>query len=122
MNFNLNPNSDKPILTLNGEFTIYAVAEFKEKCKELKLLECNTLSIDLSGIVRIDTSGMQCLIALKEKFNQDGHILELNNHSEAVLTMIELYGLLSFFGDPMKIRKVDQSKFQFKYGRKKGLY
>jgi len=113
---------NKNVLSLLGEFTIYAVSEFKQKIDSTPDLVKSDLYIDLSKVTRIDTSGIQALISIKKFYTIKGLNIHLMNHSEAMIAMIELYGLMAFFGDQLKLKKEDLDKFPFKYGRKKGYY
>jgi anti-anti-sigma factor len=113
---------NKNVLSLLGEFTIYAVSEFKQKIDSTPDLVKSDLYIDLSKVTRIDTSGIQALISIKKLYTNKGLNIHLMNHSEAMIAMIELYGLMAFFGDQLKLKKEDLDKFPFKYGRKKGYY
>lgn len=113
---------NKNVLSLLGEFTIYAVSEFKQKIDSTPDLVKSDLYIDLSKVTRIDTSGIQALISIKKFYTNKGLNIHLMNHSEAMIAIIELYGLMAFFGDQLKLKKEDLDKFPFKYGRKKGYY
>jgi len=113
---------NKNVLTLQGEFTIYSASEFKIKIDANQEILKSDLTIDLSKVTRIDTSGIQVLISLKKHFNEKGFNIILINHSDAVISIIELYGLLAYFGDQIRLKKDDQGKYAFKYGRKKGYY
>lgn len=113
-------NSDS--IQLIGEFTIYSVSEFKNYITKEFEAENAIQKIDLSQLTRIDTAGIQALIALK-KFLESKHTkLELYNHSESVIAILELYGLLAYFGNPVKLNKSQREVYTFPYGRKKGFY
>lgn len=117
--------TDKQLdFTLKGEFTIYSVSDFKKKLDEI--MENSgwkpKIYIDLSGVSRMDTAGIQFLIALKLHSSKKNTQLILQNHSDEIIAMIELYGLMGFFGDPIKLTKSKKDIFPFSYGRKKGFY
>lgn len=82
------------------EMTIYHAAALKgvllaevEACKELE--------VDLSNVVEIDSAGLQLLIMAKREAQIRGHQLRLVNHSPAVVEVLDLCNLVSFFGDPV---------------------
>ena len=52
--------------------------------------------VDLGGVTDIDTAGLQWLIALRRTF---GEQLALQNHSQTVIELLDLYQLAPFFGD-----------------------
>lgn len=107
---------------LTGELTIYAVDKLRAFWTEAFANLPITVMIDLSGITRMDSAGIQFLVSLKTELNRQNKKLNLSGHSDAVLGIYELYGLLAFFGDPVKLDKKQQKQFRFPYGRKKGHY
>lgn len=74
---------------------------------------------DLKNVSRIDTSGVQILIGAKKLTSLQGKNLSLINHSEAVLRTWDILGLVSYFGDKVKIKKSELNYYSFKYGMKK---
>jgi anti-anti-sigma factor len=117
--------SDKSVdISLVGEFTIYSVSELKNNFNKLFQEDQFhlTLNLDLSKVTRIDTAAIQLLIALKLEFLRNHLSFNILNHSEAVIEAIDLYGLMGFFGDPIRLNKSQKEKFPFAYGRKKGFY
>ncbi|MCC5815198.1 MAG: STAS domain-containing protein [Leptospira sp.] len=111
-------------ISLVGEFTIYSVSELKNDFNKLFQKDRTqlTLNLDLSQVTRIDTAAIQLLIALKLEFLRNHFSVNFINHSEAVIEAIELYGLMGFFGDPIRLNKSQKETFLFAYGRKKGFY
>jgi anti-sigma B factor antagonist len=89
-------------IAIDGEFTIYAVADWKRALFE-KLDACAGLDIDLSGVSEIDTAGQQLLIAAKRHAGACGKGLRLSGHSQAVIDMLDLCRLGGFFGDPVLV-------------------
>lgn len=59
------------------------------------------LQIDLSEVGEIDSAGMQLLIMLKQQANIVNNQFSLVHHSQAVVEVLELFNLASFFGDPV---------------------
>ena len=91
---------EQGFIAIDGEFTIYAVAEWKLALFD-KLGACAGLDIDLSGVSEIDTAGQQLLIAAKRHATATGKRLRLCGHSQAVVDMLDLCRLGGFFGDPV---------------------
>lgn len=89
-------------VAIDGEFTIYAVADWKRALFD-KLDACAGLDIDLSGVSEIDTAGQQLLIAAKRYASAAGKGLRLSGHSQAVVDMLDLCRLGGFFGDQVLI-------------------
>ncbi|MFV2057699.1 MAG: lipid asymmetry maintenance protein MlaB [Thiohalomonadales bacterium] len=89
-------------LMLNGELTIYVAGELKNKLEQYTNPNiCQTMTIDMSDVVEIDTSCVQILMQLKLEFKNTGRELKIVSHSAVVVEIFDLYDLCSFFGDPM---------------------
>ncbi|TGL57333.1 STAS domain-containing protein [Leptospira ognonensis] len=102
-----------------GYLTIQYVSMWRDKLIGLNLSPGSKYSIDLSRIQRIDTAGIQFLIFTK-MFCDEKHIhLTILNHSIAVLKMYDVLGLVSFFGDKIKVSKEQAGEFEFAYGTRK---
>lgn len=80
---------------IDGPLTIYEVAEFQQQITEAWPAE-GELSIDLAGVSEIDTAGLQLLLALRKSL---GEQLTLQQHSNSVIELLDLYQLASLFGD-----------------------
>jgi len=80
---------------IDGPLTIYEVAEFQQQITEAWPEE-GELSIDLAGVSEIDTAGLQLLLALRKSL---GEQLTLQQHSNSVIELLDLYQLASLFGD-----------------------
>jgi anti-anti-sigma factor len=87
-------------LSLQGELTIYAVAEVKSALLEA-LDGAMELEIDLAGVTEIDTAGLQLLLAAKGEALASGLPLRLSGHSAPAVELIDLYDLAGWFGDPL---------------------
>jgi anti-sigma B factor antagonist len=89
------------LLRLTGELTIYSAGEAR---KELEAcLGAPSLSLDLSEIEEIDTSGVQILLWLKREASGKGHTVSLVRHSGAVIEAFDLLHVSGLFGDPILI-------------------
>lgn len=115
-------DKDKLKCLLSGELSIYIVNELKNKLTEFLSEKDTELYLDLSGVSRVDTAGIQLLIAVKIQAGKVNKKLHFLNHSEELISSIDLYGLMSFFGDPIKVKKEMAADYPFLYGRKKGFY
>lgn len=95
--------SDDCHLNLEGELTIYHAAEVKPEVIEA-LDRCEQMHIHLGSVSEIDTAGLQVLILAKQEALRAGKALHLTDHSTAVMELIDLFGLSSYFGDPVLIK------------------
>lgn len=83
-----------------GEMTIYHAAEMKGEL--LPCLEHGTeAEIDLSEVSEMDTAGFQLLLLAKREAASSGKQLRLVAHSPAVLEVLDLFNMVSYFGDPV---------------------
>ncbi|TGL74499.1 STAS domain-containing protein [Leptospira yasudae] len=106
-------------LNLEGELTIYEASEFKEKLDAAFRDSPVFLELDLSRIVKMDTSCLQILLALKKEAKRKEANVRLVNHSRSVLRLIDLYGLIGFMRDKIKLSKEESKEFSFQYGTSK---
>jgi anti-anti-sigma factor len=87
-------------LRLQGDCNIYSAGELRSGLLE-RLREQAALELDLSAVTEFDTAGLQVLMAAKNFAHQSGKSLRLNGHSPAVLSLIALYDLADWLGDPL---------------------
>lgn len=85
---------------IHGELDIYFITEVKEQLVQL-LNDADSLVVNLSDIDSIDTSGIQVLIMLKNEAYALNKTITFEEHSQAVIEIIELFNLSAYFGDPM---------------------
>ena len=83
-----------------GEMTIYHAAEMKGKLLPC-LDKCTEVEIDLSEVSEMDTAGFQLLLLAKREAANAGKPLRLVAHSPATLEVLDLFGMASYFGDPV---------------------
>ena len=81
------------LLILEGELTIFRATELKP----LLLEDPRPLVIDLSGVTEIDTAGVQLLMQAKKMALQSQARLSLVACSPAVLDVLDIFNLLSYF-------------------------
>lgn len=87
-------------IDLDGELTIYEAAELNKEIFK-KTEKCKGVSINLSNVAEIDTSCFQILMASKRECDRKEIEFTMNSHSPAVLEIMELYNMGSYFGDPL---------------------
>ena|SRR5690606_6209788 len=92
---------------LSGELTIQNAEPLKQELMAL-LDKGKSISIDLSDVSELDSSGVQLLYYAKQAAMGQQLNLELVNHSPAVVEVFELYRLAPVFGDVM-ILSADQT-------------
>lgn len=85
---------------LDGELTIYEATELSKELFK-KLEKCKGVSINLSNVAELDTSCFQILVAAKRECDKREIEFTMNSHSPAVLDVMELYNMGSYFGDPV---------------------
>jgi anti-sigma B factor antagonist len=89
-------------IAIEGEMTIYRAADLKVELLEA-LRKTRVLEIDLSGIIELDTAGLQVLMLVKQAAAADQRELRLLQHSPAVMEIFEMLDLVAFFGDAVLI-------------------
>lgn len=90
------------LLRVQGELNIYRAAELKDALL-MRLVPGMALKIDLSGVTELDTAGLQVLMLAKNTARALGGDLHLVAHSPAVVDVLELLHLSSWFGDQLVI-------------------
>lgn len=91
-----------PLLHIEGDMTIYTAADLKA---ELLTYISQPLEreIDLSGVSEIDSAGLQLLMLAKSEAKRNATPLRLTGHSRAVLDILDVCNLVSYFGDPVLV-------------------
>lgn len=89
-------------LALSGEMTIFAAAQIKDDW--LNRLNANeALSIDLSGVTEIDSSGVQLMLMLQRAAQMQHKPLRWTDHSPSVVRVLDLLKLGSVFDAPAAV-------------------
>lgn len=102
MNLRQESRDGRHRLAIEGGMTIYEAADLKPAL--LKILEtAGELEISLAGVTEMDSAGFQLLYLLKRESQQSGKKLSFVEHSSAVLDVLDLFNMVSFFGDPLLI-------------------
>lgn len=89
-------------IAIEGELTIYRAADLKVELLEA-LRKTRVLEVDLSGVIELDTAGLQVLMLAKQTAAADQRTLRLVRHSPAVMEIFEMLDLVAFFGDAVLI-------------------
>ena len=85
---------------VESNVTIYQALELKDLILAA-LSRSNDLEVDLSAVSEIDGAGLQLLVMVKQEAARLGKQLRFCGHTAAVIEVIELCDLASYFGDPM---------------------
>ena len=106
-------STHEPIIRLNGELTIYQVAERHEQL-HLALEQCSSeqssekqpsLTIDTSELIEVDSAGLQLLVQLAQQARQTDIAVHWQAPSAALTRMIELYNAAQWFENTSKARQ-----------------
>lgn len=89
-------------IAVSGDLTIYNALEFRKQLAD-HLSGVDELNIDLSEVSELDTAGVQILALAKRKSEQLGFSMHMDNHSVAVLEVLNIYNMVRYFGDPVVI-------------------
>ncbi len=93
-------NNGQSLLHIEGDMTIYTAAEIKTELMTHMVQPCEQ-EIDLSEVSEMDSAGLQILILAKCEAERHGTSLRLTGHSRAVLDVLDMCNLASYFGDPV---------------------
>ncbi len=92
--------SGPTLVAIQDEMTIYNVLEQKNALQPC-LKPGHELQIDLSQVSEIDSAGIQLLIFLKNEAIRKQNELSFVHHSQAVVEVVDVFNLSSFFNDPV---------------------
>ena len=91
--------TDKNVLRIEGELTIFRAAELKP----VLLADPAPDEIDLSGVTEIDSAGVQLLMLARKTALAEQRPLRLVAHSAPVLEVFELLNVAGYFDDPLVV-------------------
>jgi len=94
--------TEKSVVRVDGEISIYRAAELKQVLLT-SLEQTQELELDLAAVTELDTAGVQILMLVKRQALATQRKLHLVAHSPAVLEVFELLNLAAHFGDPLVI-------------------
>ncbi|OQY10372.1 MAG: hypothetical protein B6I29_01540 [Marinitoga sp. 4572_148] len=81
-----------------GEFTLYDVHEFKIEINSItSKKDINTVIMDCSGLITIDSTGIGQLISLQKRLKEKGKELILINMDEKIKKLFALLKLQEIF-------------------------
>lgn len=96
MNYEERTENDILIISANGEIDLENSNDLRKQISNA--LEANTVvSIEMSEVNYIDSSGVAALIESKQKAGEAGKKFKILKPSEAVLSVLKLAKLDSFF-------------------------
>jgi len=87
-----------------GDMTIYEAGETRDLFKDV-LEKNNTINVNLSNVSEIDSSGIQLMVSLKKNAASKEKTVSFVSHSSAVVDLLDLFDLTSYFGDPIVMEK-----------------
>jgi anti-anti-sigma factor len=92
-------HGERCVLRLTGELDLETVPELREHAEaELAAGAFQTLSLDLSGLTFIDSSGLGLLVDLRRQASSAGISFELENVPPGPARVIAIAGLAATFG------------------------
>lgn len=90
-------------LRVDSDMTIYTALDLKQQLLPY-LNQASHLEVDCSGVMEMDSAGLQLLILLKRGAERRGCRLALTGHSAAVMDVIDTFNMGAFFGDPIVLQ------------------
>lgn len=87
--------------------TIFTAEDIRERLFA-PLPYCQQMEVDLSQVSELDSAGLQLMVLAKREATALGKKVLFVGHSTAVLDVLELCGLTSYFGDPVVLMKGDE--------------
>jgi len=89
-------------LDIQGDMTIYEAGEIRDLFSST-LAEHENINVNLSSVSEIDSSGLQLMVSLKCDAEQQEKNISFSSHSQAVIDLLDLFDMTSYFGDPIVI-------------------
>ena len=78
---------------VDGEMTVYTCSDLKARLLEQLAEATDVTEVDLSGVIEIDTAGLQLLLVAHRYANDAGRKLRVSNPSRPVSDVLELCSL-----------------------------
>ncbi|MDH5392426.1 MAG: STAS domain-containing protein [Gammaproteobacteria bacterium] len=91
-------------IDISGDMTIYEAAEIKQLFQNAIEKQAN-ISISLANVSEIDSSGIQLMVSLKKAATDTDKTVSYHSHSPAVVALLDLFDMTSYFGDPIVMEK-----------------
>lgn len=108
---------DERIL-LPEKFNIYSLNSIRQDVLNALQLGLN-IQADASCVSEADSAAVQFLISCKNEFRIKSRTFSIVNHTPALLDLLDIYGLIGFFEDRIRISQTDRQKYSFRYGMKR---
>lgn len=102
---------DQGRLNIIGEMTLSTAAELKESLLDA-LHQSDSLIISLAEVDDMDTAGLQVLLLLKREALELGKALQLQEHSPAIIDVLDTCHVMAYFGDPVLLDAPHHSSAQ----------
>jgi anti-anti-sigma factor len=88
--------------------SIYNAVEIKDRILQA-LDEADEIELNLAQVLDLDTAGFQLLVLAKREALSRKKTLRLVAHSKATREVLDLYGMMGYFGDPVVIPADDSA-------------
>ncbi|MFT3733782.1 MAG: STAS domain-containing protein [Rhodocyclaceae bacterium] len=89
-------------LVLEGEFTIFDAAQARITLLD-KLSARDALTVDLSGVTELDSSGVQLMLLLAREAGRADKTVTWEKHSNAVAQVLDTLNLSAQFNAPAAV-------------------
>lgn len=89
-------------MVLTGDMNIYNAAELKKSLLQM-INTAEHIELDLSQVTELDTAGLQVLVLAKREAVRNQRELKIVAHSAEVQEVLDLCGMVGWFGDPLLI-------------------
>jgi anti-anti-sigma factor len=96
MAININKHRGHYTIKLDGDLSIYEVADYHQELVE-KLGSATSATIELSQGLEMDTAGIQFLISLQKQFQATGGDLTVQSKGEKSAQVIDVFNLTKQF-------------------------
>ena len=93
MNISCKNNKSGTVLSVDGDLTIYSVAQVKQTIFSDYEKFVSPIALDLQGVSEIDTAGLQLLLFMQKTLSNDNkkvHIAKSNEHVDAILKNLDV--------------------------------
>ena len=110
----------RKVVSMNLKHAGYEVVEAVDGMDALsKLPTVKPNLIDLEKVNDFDTAAIQLFISAKNTAKKFNKKIKIISHPNCVIAILDLYGLISFFGDKIILTPEERKKYSFKYGTQK---
>lgn len=93
MNVSCKNNKSGTVLSVDGDLTIYSVAQAKQILFDGYEKFVSPIALDLHGVSEIDTAGLQLLLFMQKSLSNDNkklHIAKSNEQVDSILTSLDV--------------------------------